>query len=568
MIFILQFYRVLIVPLNKLFTMKKPFFPIVCMLIVSAQFSSAQSYQYLDYNDVIAPVFSSGNLFWDFSLEPIGSYDYHFVVPKPDSVETVPVDDNFLITLWMSGVDDTGGLHTAININHFWGYDYWFGPIADNYTDPSYISRYDHVWKINASDIDAHIANWNLPGYIVPDIIADWPGNGNTDNGEAAILAPFYDFNINGIYDPENGDYPLIRGDQAIFFMFNDAKEAHGESGGLSFGFEIHGMAYQFEGGTDTALDQSVFVNFQIINRSVNQYDDFVIGLFDAFNVGAADDDFMGCDSTRNLMFAYNGDLVDGPSAPNYGYPPPAFGCRFLNQPLSGFINYLMLLDSLLVPDEPAEYADYLHGIWVDGSHMTYGGDGHGGVTNTNLLYTGDPELLTGWNEVTEAHSPGGRMAIGSIGPTSSMPGDTVCIDVVLTYARSYADPIARSSVTKVKLKSDDLQAFYDSTFSSCLITYLRNPDYIESIEQMSEDRGLILSPNPVTNQVVVSCSCPFSTGVYTIFSAEGKIMCSIPASGAEKTIIDLSHLPAGIYLMRYLNESKEAMQTKFIKVE
>ncbi|MBA3899425.1 MAG: hypothetical protein H0X62_04310, partial [Bacteroidetes bacterium] len=133
------------------------------------------------------------------------------------------------------------------------------------------------MWKINKSDIDNHISNFATAGYILPASIANWPGNGNTANGEMALLAPYFDVNLNDKYDPQNGDYPLIRGNQAIFFIFNDDKVPH-SSGAVKMGIEVHGMAYSFSNLSDSALNHAVFVNYEIYNRSSNNYNDVYLG--------------------------------------------------------------------------------------------------------------------------------------------------------------------------------------------------------------------------------------------------------------------------------------------------
>src|SRR5690606_7777908 len=124
--------------------------------------------------------------------------------------------------------------------------DYFYGPIADDYTSPEYIQRYNRLWKVTSSEVNAHIAGYMNEGYVVPSPILSWPGNGNTDNGEAANLAPYIDANSNGVYDPENGDYPDIRGEVAIFYILNDDKQTHTASSGGKIGVEIHGMVYVY----------------------------------------------------------------------------------------------------------------------------------------------------------------------------------------------------------------------------------------------------------------------------------------------------------------------------------
>ncbi|MBK8414466.1 MAG: hypothetical protein IPL22_08125 [Bacteroidetes bacterium] len=54
---------------------------------------------------------------------------------------------------------------------------------------------------------------------MVPTNIADWLVSIHLFS---RVLAPFADFNSNGIYDPQNGDYPYILGDESIYSIFND----------------------------------------------------------------------------------------------------------------------------------------------------------------------------------------------------------------------------------------------------------------------------------------------------------------------------------------------------------
>jgi hypothetical protein len=61
-----------------------------------------------------------------------------------------------------------------------------------------------------------------------------------------------------------DGDYPLIRGDQALFFIFNDDRNVHSETQGNKLKAEIHGMAYVFDLPGDTAFNNTIFMNYKI----------------------------------------------------------------------------------------------------------------------------------------------------------------------------------------------------------------------------------------------------------------------------------------------------------------
>ncbi len=117
----------------------------------------------------------------------------------------------------------------------------------------------------NKSDIDAFIlnyANGNVQNgsYTIPNSILNWPGNGDISQNQDVLLAPFVDVNGDNIYSPSAGDYPLIKGDQAIFSVFNDSYLPHQGSGGASIGLEIRLMAYAY--GTGTLVANNPYLNY------------------------------------------------------------------------------------------------------------------------------------------------------------------------------------------------------------------------------------------------------------------------------------------------------------------
>jgi hypothetical protein len=74
-------------------------------------------------------------------------------------------------------------------------------------------------------------------------------------------LAPYADYNNNQIYDPQNGDYPYIFGDQACYSITNDIYAAHTETGGNPFGAELHTMTYAINNPNDTQIHNSIFLH-------------------------------------------------------------------------------------------------------------------------------------------------------------------------------------------------------------------------------------------------------------------------------------------------------------------
>lgn len=211
------------------------------LIFVVVNFKFYNSFELLDINNISARFNSGGSNFWDM----IGAAG--FEVPKGSGVHSI-----FSQSIWIGGKDNSNSLHIAAQKLGLDGGDFYPGPLTDMAAFPpgSYgyyyeIQKWNRLWKINKSEIDYHISHWNQSGYTIPQIFFDWPAHGNTNYGQAANLAPFFDNDNNGIYSPANGDYPLIKGDQAIYFILNDNK-THVESSGAPLTVEIHGMAYAF----------------------------------------------------------------------------------------------------------------------------------------------------------------------------------------------------------------------------------------------------------------------------------------------------------------------------------
>ena len=144
-------------------------------------------------------------------------------------------------SLWLGGYDENSELRLGASTYRQVGIDFWPGPIADNY-DSLFDVKYNQVWHLTKNDIEFHMNNYNSVGYTMSLEIETWPANGDLVNGESQNLAPYEDINANNIYEPEQGEYPLIRGDEALYVIYNDSKQPHTYTGGMKIGVEIHQM--------------------------------------------------------------------------------------------------------------------------------------------------------------------------------------------------------------------------------------------------------------------------------------------------------------------------------------
>ncbi|MBC8047149.1 MAG: T9SS type A sorting domain-containing protein [Fimbriimonadaceae bacterium] len=507
----------------------------ICMLTMQI---NAQT-NIIDINDIEAFINNNGTISFE-------DEESHFEVPKGSGDHTI-----FAGQVWMGGIDDGGQLHVAAQTYRQSGDDFWAGPIADDYTASVYADTYERVWIIDKASIEDHKLNWDEGGYIVPDAIIDWPGNGNTTNGEAEFLAPFYDYNVNEIYDPENGDYPIIRGDEALFFIMNDDANEHTESEGEKLGVEIHGMAYAFDTpSADTALFQTLFLHYEIINRSANNYNDFYTGTWFDFDIGCWTDDWVGCDSSLNLFYAYNGDVNDEPCPGGYDSYPPAQGAVWLNENLSSFIYYNNDYTVIGNPENADDYYNYLKATWKDDLHVTYGGDGYGGVDETNFMFPSDPLDEDGWSELTETNAPADRRGVGATGPFLLQPGQSLCYDIALPFA--FRDGTGHLEMISVlRQRTQDVIDFYSTNFSVCKIENETNPDFDTTLSVEQEVLiGVEVFPNPAKNNITIDLGNSFlmRDAKIEILNTVGEILISKEnIAGNSITINDLL-LPQGLY--------------------
>lgn len=210
-------------------------------------YSQNTAHDTISINNISARINNNGNLFWDLVNKS------KFDVPKTGIKTTI-----FNSTLWVGGLDCSGTLHLAAEEYEQSGHDYWSGPISTVY-DSAYDLKWNNVWKVTKADVDYHLSHWGLPGYVPSQAILNWPGNGDTTLGQAKIIAPFFDRNHDGIYNPYDGDYPLIKGDETILFVMNDERNSHTESHGNKLGLDIVVMAYAFDCPSDSALWNTIF---------------------------------------------------------------------------------------------------------------------------------------------------------------------------------------------------------------------------------------------------------------------------------------------------------------------
>ena len=325
--------------------------------------SPSSAFEWLDINNVKTRINAGGDMWWDL---PAGTGSKYYI-PANGSATSL-----FAGSLWIAGVDVNQQLKCAAVRFRQDGNDFWTGPLTidgkASITDAT-CAKWDKIFKITRAEVDEFLGNFvdgHIDESLIPTIIKNWPAHpDNLDpEGISHYLAPFYDADGDGEYDPTMGDYPyydinnelchtkvptmdeayegsihgslladqVLKGDQTLWWIFNDKGNAHTESGGQAIGIEVRAQAFAF--ATNDEINNMTFCSYEIINRSTYTLTGTYFSPWTDVDLGYGWDDYVGCDVARGLGYGYNGTAVDGSGEPEaYGSQPPAVGIDFFQGP-------------------------------------------------------------------------------------------------------------------------------------------------------------------------------------------------------------------------------------------
>ncbi|MBL4709461.1 MAG: T9SS type A sorting domain-containing protein [Flavobacteriales bacterium] len=436
------------------------------------------------------------------------------------------------------------------------------GPISNTAGLPD-----NYLVKVSTQEILSHQTSFNHPGYTIPKGIEEWPAYGDSLLGIATDLAPFVDFNSNGCYDPQNGDYPIIKGDEAIYWI------NHPDDQNLEL--EYHWMLYGFN-SPNTELDQTLFLQYTIVNRAVEVYDSVKVGFYFDADLGASSDDYVGCDSLNDILYSYNGYLTDPGTrgSPGYGNRVPAIGVKFLSDRLSNLMHFGIGVFTG-APSRPQDWINMMNSRWKYGQQLRYGGNGFnsaGVTTNTTThMFTGNPYLQTGWTEITPggielSNHPGDRTLFGSIPYFSLQPNERKSIEIVVGFGKNpdTNSVIGQNISTLVNVLNAADSAWNTIVVSPSSWALTDSCNVITSLVSIYDDNKekLRIYPIPTTNDLTIES--PIEILEVQLFDMKGVLMKQY-FDNRTTVILGLGDLEGGFYMLRVRNLNEEWENKKIV---
>ena len=360
--------------------------------------------------------------------------------------------------------------------------------------------------------------------------------------------APYIDVNNNCIFEPGIDKPGIADASQTLFICMTDAfidqKIGGGFGGGITsplFYAEIRLTAWSYDWG----LSDVQFLKYQVINKGSNNWDSAYFTYYadpdvQEYNI-YGNGDYIGCDTSRSLGFAYCG---------NPNYLLGAYGVRILKGPVIKQTGDTLKMTSfthnwtnssacetLPILDALGAY-HYMMGYKKD---MTpYLDPTYSPARKTKFVFSGDPETNTGWTPLkgyvgncgTDTGSTNyvapwdARFHLNTGAANLSIaPGDTQSIYYAQMITKGSSNT---NSVTRLKGLSDVTNTVFKRDLFK---TIESNCSYYECT--IPEDFSLAQNfPNPFNSSTIIKYNVPRSAFVkIVIYDLLGREV-SAPVNG------------------------------------
>ena len=387
--------------------------------------------------------------------------------------------------------------------------------------------------------------------------------------------APYIDVNNNCTFDIGIDKPGVADASQTLFICMTDAFVAQ-KSNGEGFGGGVNSPLFYADvrltvWGYSWPLPDVQFLKYQVINNGNKNWDSVYFAIFAdpdiMWGTGGYTGEYIGCDSAKNLGFAYSGDTNNVRAA---------YGVRVLKGPVNKQTGDTLYLTSFThsrfninacegeANGEPTSAYHYMMGYKKD--LTSYLDPTFYPPQRTKYVYSGDPESNTGWTPkkgyigncgtdtgtIISVFPWDAKFHINSgANNLTIMPGDTQTIYYAQMLAKGTSNP---NSVTQLKRLSDVTnvifkQDIYHTVENNCSSIATQLP------EEFSLSQNY---PNPFNASTIIKYNIPRSSNVkIVIYDLLGREV-AVPVNGQisagfyELNISSLN-LSSGIYLYRMI---------------
>lgn len=258
---------------------------------------------------------------------------------------------------------------------------------------------------------------------------------------------------------------PLKKSGQNIWCVYND-----GKTGTRLFNTQplmIEVQKFVYGDSVPGTINNALFVEYKIINKGSAHIEDAFIGIWIDADLGFYADDLVGIDTSLGLAYTYNFNENDD----SYGSPPPAVGVITLKNPtnqvnLNSFVGFIHNDPIWGDPETAVSAYNFLAGKKRDGTSIINPTNGQA----TNLMYSGNPVLGTGWVDNTSDD----KKFLFSFGPLTLLPNQEKHFRFAIAVARG------SNRLNSVTLLRQSVPAIRDYYYQKLLRTLSFSPRAID----------------------------------------------------------------------------------------
>ena len=485
------------------------------------------------------------------------------------------------------------------------GLNFIVGPLTTNYGDfDIFQSKYNRGYFVSKQMIQQHLANLQngTPNYIAPFGIREWPAHGDVTLGQALNLAEFIDVNNNGVYEPYNGDYPAIYGDECLLTLQHKVDSVNGTK------LEWYNYFHVYNCDSSEAEANTVFLRSIYVNYGDSIHDAYMTNYTD-FDLGNYTDDYLGTNVKNGLIYVINGDEYDEnwSGLKGFGMNIPTMGIQILegakfqndsldnsfgvdtNQCANGFgfgdgvidNEYTTLESSIFYigastfpfsdPVNDVQFYNASQGLLVNGAPITYGSQGQGTGVISKYCYPGTSDSLgygthgqilnNEWSEFSDNNPAGDRRAIGSTGKFNLGHNKSVSFLQAFTIAFDTVNHTPEFSSKKLFEYAAILRDEYGNDSSACGGNFQKIRADLSVTEKTMLDFNVY--PNPFNSSLIVD-GLKSNSGQINVIGLDGKVFFTKNISNLKEEI-QLDFLNDGLYLIQIINSGQTVVK-KVIK--